>query len=157
MKLQSAHRIFLCASFAAMWLPGLVASAAEKRPIGPDDYWHYFGDVEYVDHVHGPTCVVEGTRRACAHGYGKVGTDGLEFYTGMWAYGFPDGFGTYENDALEYVGYFSEDHFQGKGVITCSENDRRIEGTFVDGKLVGQPESKSYGSRIMLQIYDPCP
>ena len=86
----------------------------------------------------------------------RCATDGGEFYTGEWLNGNPHGFGTYESDALKYVGEFNNGHFHGKGKVTCYRHGTRdFEGTFVDGNLEGGLEMPS-GSWILLQGYPMC-
>ena len=86
----------------------------------------------------------------------KCVTDGGEVYAGEWLNGNPHGFGTYENDELEYVGEFNNGHFHGKGTITCyRRGNRHFEGMFVDGNLEGRLETPS-ASWILLQGYPTC-
>jgi hypothetical protein len=48
-----------------------------------------------------------------------------------------DGFGSYSDDFIEYVGHFKEGQPHGQGVLTCLDG-RRFEGVFADGWLSGK-------------------
>jgi hypothetical protein len=127
---------------AALWL--LLCHESEARQpeihhIGRPDHWSYTGEVEVRPSsiearpwgaTSGPYCDVS----YCAHGFGQLATDPVMEYEGTFVHGRMDGFGTYVDDVVKYVGGFKQGQFYG-AKLTCLDDGRLFEGTFAGDKL----------------------
>lgn len=115
---------------------GLSGRKVRTLAYGTPTYWIYSGEVEILQR---PSSKWQYCGEGfCAHGYGRVGTDGGYSYEGTFVHGRPEGQGTASHDFYEYVGNFGDGRFSGEGQLTCFRNGRRFKGTFVDGMLSGK-------------------
>ena len=115
---------------------------SDVHELGSPDYWYYKGELEARPSSVQPRPLAAGTGAYCddsycAHGSGRLGTDGGLSYEGTFVDGRMDGFGTYSDDSIDYVGRFKEGQPHGQGTLTCPDG-RRFEGVFADGWLSGK-------------------
>ena len=96
------------------------AVPAAYLQLGPDD--SYTGETvrktKWPKRKHnqlGPYCA----ENRCAHGYGRLTTDGGIDYKGHFVDGLFDGNGQYRDDWIEYLGHFKKGLFHGYGVAAC--------------------------------------
>ena len=134
---QSVLIIALAASLQVGFreVQGDEASGRLVRELSYDDLWFYKGEVE-ISQNPGDSHLycADGF---CAHGLGRLGTDGGFDYDGTFVHGHIEGHGTASHDLWDYVGGFKDGRFNGEGELTCLD-DTRFRGTFSNGYLAGK-------------------
>ena len=150
-------KIILAALFATVMPEALGAGSGPTPFIRADDNWNYRGSIDvkppHIKGCEGLPCDRWCTKYACAHGEGKLITDGGEWYSGSFAHGFFHGHGVYDSDWYVYVGGFRNGKQNGHGILSCGRF-RKYEGTFVDGTMHGNFTVTAPGGTTSMVNYD---
>jgi hypothetical protein len=126
-------------SLAAAVLLFACRSEAAVVSFGSGDPWSYTGEVAETPQS-GRFCTFIGSHLACAQGHGGLGSDAGEVYEGEFVNGDMEGYGTYDDDFIDYVGNFKHGRFDGTGELTCWRDGKRFKGTFKDGAFISRPD-----------------
>ena len=73
------------------------------------------------------------------HGKGTLKYSETHYYKGLFSNGVKEGYGTFVNGLLKYIGNFSQNKKNGYGILNL-EDGSKFSGEFINDKYYGKGE-----------------